>query len=41
MAVYFNQGKQEFSFAFVRDITDRKLTGKTLVRVNKKLNILN
>jgi PAS domain S-box-containing protein len=41
LAVYVNLGDREFSFAFVRDITDRKQSQKALEHAKKKLNLLN
>jgi PAS domain S-box-containing protein len=41
LAVYVNHGDHEFSFAFVRDITERKRAEKALAVAKKKLNLLN
>ncbi|MFA4876585.1 MAG: PAS domain S-box protein [Methanoregula sp.] len=41
MAVYVNKDNREYSFAFTRDITERKRTEQVLQVTNRKLNLLN
>ena len=41
VAVYVNQDDREYSFAFVRDITDRKRSGTAISEVIRRFNLLN
>jgi PAS domain S-box-containing protein len=41
MSVYVNRDNGEYSFSFVRDITERKQTEKILQVTNRKLSLLN
>ncbi|WP_321508075.1 PAS domain S-box protein [uncultured Methanoregula sp.] len=41
MSVYVNKDNREYSFSFVRDITERKRTEQTLEVTNRKLSLLN
>jgi signal transduction histidine kinase len=41
MSVYVNRDNSEYSFSFVRDISERKQTEKILQVTNRKLSLLN